>query len=200
MKTIFRGVATACAALLVAGAAGASTITFGALLGTNGDAFTGPYTEAGFTVLQTAGDVFEGHGFGNPEPSLVVGSVFGGRTQGTVEVTRSGGGMFNLTSFDWTDQNGPGGYFIVGYHGPLAIFSIASAADFGGIFQTVLGNTTQVDRLQFNLTANGTSLNLDNIVIGAGGVPEPASWALLLAGFGLTGAAVRRKRGARVTA
>ena len=27
-----------------------------------------------------------------------------------------------------------------------------------------------------------------------GGVPEPASWALLVAGFGLTGAAIRRRR------
>ena len=30
--------------------------------------------------------------------------------------------------------------------------------------------------------------------IGAGAVPEPASWALLLAGFGLTGAVARRRR------
>lgn len=29
---------------------------------------------------------------------------------------------------------------------------------------------------------------------GAGGVPEPASWALLIAGFGLTGAVLRRRR------
>lgn len=28
-----------------------------------------------------------------------------------------------------------------------------------------------------------------------GGVPEPANWALLIAGFGLTGAAMRRRRG-----
>ncbi len=31
-----------------------------------------------------------------------------------------------------------------------------------------------------------------NLVPGSGGVPEPASWALLIAGFGLTGAAMRR--------
>jgi len=29
---------------------------------------------------------------------------------------------------------------------------------------------------------------------GAGAVPEPASWAMLIAGFGLTGAAMRRRR------
>ena len=30
--------------------------------------------------------------------------------------------------------------------------------------------------------------------VGAGAIPEPASWALLLAGFGLTGAVARRRR------
>jgi hypothetical protein len=32
------------------------------------------------------------------------------------------------------------------------------------------------------------------------GVPEPASWALMIAGFGLTGAAMRRRRNATVVA
>jgi hypothetical protein len=32
--------------------------------------------------------------------------------------------------------------------------------------------------------------------IGVGGVPEPASWAMLIAGFGLTGAAMRRRAAA----
>jgi hypothetical protein len=37
---------------------------------------------------------------------------------------------------------------------------------------------------------------IDNVFIGtlAGAVPEPASWAMLIAGFGLTGAAMRRRR------
>ncbi|THD64539.1 MAG: PEP-CTERM sorting domain-containing protein [Phenylobacterium sp.] len=30
----------------------------------------------------------------------------------------------------------------------------------------------------------------------AGGVPEPSAWALMIAGFGLTGAALRRRRAA----
>lgn len=38
----------------------------------------------------------------------------------------------------------------------------------------------------------------DNITFGSatagGGVPEPASWAMLIAGFGLTGAVMRRRR------
>ena len=34
----------------------------------------------------------------------------------------------------------------------------------------------------------------------AGGVPEPASWALMIAGFGLAGAQLRRRRTAAVAA
>lgn len=45
----------------------------------------------------------------------------------------------------------------------------------------------------------GFAAYYDNVSLGApetttGAVPEPASWALLIAGFGLTGAAMRRRR------
>jgi len=42
------------------------------------------------------------------------------------------------------------------------------------------------------LIARGVAFEFDSIA--AGGVPEPSSWALLIAGFGLTGAAARRQR------
>lgn len=35
---------------------------------------------------------------------------------------------------------------------------------------------------------------IDNLSINGGAVPEPASWAMLIAGFGLVGAAARRRR------
>ena len=50
------------------------------------------------------------------------------------------------------------------------------------------------------LTASRAALLLDNLQLSvAGGVPEPASWALMIAGFGLVGAAARR-RSAKVVA
>jgi hypothetical protein len=35
---------------------------------------------------------------------------------------------------------------------------------------------------------------------GVNGVPEPSSWAMLIAGFGLVGAASRRRRGSATVA
>ena len=56
--------------------------------------------------------------------------------------------------------------------------------------------------LNFAGTAGATGF--DNITFGSdnpgGGVPEPASWAMLIAGFGLVGAAARRRRSTVVAA
>jgi len=40
-----------------------------------------------------------------------------------------------------------------------------------------------------------TQTGIQTIATAAGGVPEPASWALMIAGFGLAGAALRRRGG-----
>ena len=61
---------------------------------------------------------------------------------------------------------------------------VSTSNDIGSIVFTRLSDTS------------GDILGVDNIVSGTlnGGVPEPASWAMLIAGFGLTGAAMRRRR------
>ncbi len=43
------------------------------------------------------------------------------------------------------------------------------------------------------LTGGGDYFAVDNLSIITGAVPEPASWAMLIAGFGLVGAAMRRR-------
>ena len=48
-------------------------------------------------------------------------------------------------------------------------------------------------------TGNLGSLDVSFATTG-GGVPEPAAWALMLAGFGLAGAGLRRRRGASASA
>lgn len=52
----------------------------------------------------------------------------------------------------------------------------------------------------YNGTTNTDFIGLDNVSVSGpsaippGAVPEPASWAMMIAGFGLTGAALRRRR------
>jgi hypothetical protein len=40
----------------------------------------------------------------------------------------------------------------------------------------------------------GTTITVMANVLPAAGVPEPATWTLLIAGLGMTGAALRRRR------
>lgn len=76
----------------------------------------------------------------------------------------------------------------------------------GRTFGNVLAN---IDRIEFTTFQPGfayfsvyNDIAIDNIGIAplAGGVPEPASWALMLTGFGLAGGIARRGRERRVTA
>jgi hypothetical protein len=47
-----------------------------------------------------------------------------------------------------------------------------------------------VNRVVFTSTQN--SFEFDNIAVAA--IPEPGTWALMISGFGLMGAALRRRR------
>lgn len=47
-------------------------------------------------------------------------------------------------------------------------------------------------------SASGGGCGLGEIAFEAGGVPEPATWAMMIAGFGVLGAAARRRRTAAV--
>ena len=51
---------------------------------------------------------------------------------------------------------------------------------------------------QVVFSATGDAFEFDNIAAGA--VPEPATWAMLIAGFGMVGAAMRRRKANVVTA
>ena len=90
----------------------------------------------------------------------------------------------------------------------------AAALLFGGsasdyFISTVNNNSANINHLTWVSTwggaCNGTlpcgTEVAENFVKSTGGtVPEPASWAMLVAGFGLVGATMRRRAGARVAA
>jgi hypothetical protein len=62
----------------------------------------------------------------------------------------------------------------------------------------LIDSLDQVTKVRLRSTSN--AFEYDTFAITTGGVPEPASWAMLIAGFGLVGAALRRRRAVRVNA
>lgn len=74
--------------------------------------------------------------------------------------------------------------------------SISTTLTVGYGFKTYNLGWNNVKQLTFGtLQKSSEYLAFDNLVYNAGnaGVPEPASWALMLAGFGLVGASMRRR-------
>lgn len=187
--------------ILVASPVTAQTVTFGGIGGANGSAFTGPYSEAGYTVSVLGGQFCAGQIFGNPVASLFTGTGGGGacnQNAGTLSVTRTGGGLFNFLSADIAANNGSAPFNFTGIVGGgttyVVVGSQAAQNPFG--FTTVANPASgfAVDELRITLTANGTSANIDNLVFASVvGVPEPGSMLLFASGFfGLVG--VRRRR------
>ena len=76
--------------------------------------------------------------------------------------------------------------------GPFA----SALSDFSGSFKLPTGSDVFV--LPDGVTVNAGDYLVNNRFIDplapTGGVPEPAAWALMIAGFGLAGAAMRRRR------
>lgn len=85
----------------------------------------------------------------------------------------------------------------------IAQFLFASNANAGDNFLAQVGanffNTNQITRITFVSTLGGQlNTGIDNVTVTfAGGVPEPSAWALMIAGFGAVGAAMRRRRSPR---
>ena len=91
-------------------------------------------------------------------------------------------GVINLNAqFNQNCSGDPSGAFCNWSAGGVAFAGTAYSIDFGG-------------------TANQTGY--DNITFGSAnpGVPEPATWAMMIMGFGLVGASMRRRGVARVSA
>lgn len=122
---------------------------------------------------------------------------------------------------DWLDENGDPSFFI-NFAAPISSFSltfagVAAPADtriFAYNGSTLLGIVAgSVGTGQFTLTYNAPSITrvavapgsfddwvgVDNLVFtpAAIGVPEPASWAMMIGGMGMVGGALRRRQKVR---
>jgi hypothetical protein len=109
----------------------------------------------------------------------------------------SGTGM----NFYLNPNNFPGGYTVNACAGPPAANNCDAANGqgdlFSGTFALTFANGTTAISLN-NLVDRYASLSQLNNTSGegtpVGGVPEPATWAMMLLGFGGIGVAMRRRR------
>jgi len=114
-----------------------------------------------------------------------------GTFSGTYDVVGSGY-KFGLnpleTTNDWTSGSLGGGFADPTGSGTFSVPLIA-----GHTYTMSIVNNGNVGN-SFGFVANGSAVASVQWHINYSAAPEPASWALMLGGFGLVGAAIRRRR------
>jgi hypothetical protein len=187
---------TAIVAISLPAMAGATTITFDSA--PQNTLFGPSYSEAGYTITGS-GFVFpqsDGWAFSTYAND---GSLAFNYKGPTYTLTKDGGGTFDFTSFDLGNLigNSNGGTLRIAFDGGAAT---ALAIPTNGALQTFAFNALGVTSVAFSFLPGEDANNsissyarIDNLVLGAAGVPEPASWAMMIAGFGLIGGVMRRR-------
>lgn len=125
----------------------------------------------------------------------------GGTNLGThddVVMTKVGGGVFSLSSFDFAGFGTETGVDLVGLlfgGGTLSTSFVADGVASSYQNFSLSGWNNLVSVTWTKPSDGGNGFFLDNINTGASGaVPEPASWAMMIAGFGLVGGSLRTRR------
>lgn len=193
-KAIFAAVA----AIAVAGPAQAATITFEGHSNTQYDA---PIVRSGFTIGNQISEEQHFHEVNSSSfglPNNGTGVLLNDRDT-TIQVSELALATFTLGSVDVAAALGnlPAiGLNIFGYLGAVQT-GVINIASLGNGYTTVNGASLgNIDRLVFDGIGGSGGFVLDNLTLNAavGGVPEPSTWALLILGFGATGAAMRRRK------
>ena len=188
MKMFFKLVATSAMALAFAVQANAAVITFDEPgIGSTADSFYngggGPNLGADFQ----AGDWRVITGFGQTsQPNF----AFSNSGSGYLNIAGGFTGAFSFnygafSSFTATVYNGLNGT-------GAALGSINLGANNVFAFSPVAINFSGTGH-SFAISGNGAQFGFDDVTFKA--VPEPGAWALMIGGFGVAGAMLRRRRG-----
>ena len=153
------------------------------------------YSEAGYTLT--------GSGYEFPQFDFFTFTTFAGDGSLTLNykgptytLTRDDHRAFDFKSFDLGNVNGNtfGGTLRVAFDGGTPVeYAIPTV----GTLETIIAGGVGVTSVAFSYLPGETAINtdnsyarLDNLSLA---VPEPASWALMLVGFGAVGGALRRR-------
>ena len=186
-------VGSAIVALALSSAAVAATLT---------ENFEAPFPawESGwFGVNSNAQNCYGvGQGHGNNPDGLWVSN--GGCLGQPVNIAFNAGFASSLTSFDLDIAGYSPTTLTIYDKSGATLLSVSVALTFGafsdpGVYSHYgVTSSNGIGGFSFTGGASGNT-SIDNLVVNSGAaVPEPASWALMIGGFGLAGAALRRRR------
>lgn len=197
MKKTILAIAVALCVQTFALESSAATLTFESLASADGNFAVGTiYTEAGFELddVTTTAYGFSTWGSANPFFSGST-ALMNDNDAGITKLTQVGGGAFKLASIDLTVMY-PG---LTG-DGAVAVTFTGTKMDHSTVTATFDVNDGAPQTFSFsgftNLSSvtwsdNATYHQFDNINVAA--VPEPETYAMLLAGLGLMGFVARRR-------
>ena len=129
--------------------------------------------------------LFSGNQRGGADDAFSVRFIFGGNVTGTRGFNSSccGNGSFGNFSASSVGVN---------------IFSISPNSAFSNFEFYAIANNAGTVSFTFEDTGNdNVGIIIDDVSLAIGAVPEPSAWALMIIGFGVVGAAARRRIGAK---
>lgn len=198
MKRLVSASVLAAAMFFAGGASAATVVDFKEFAHTNPAKNYGRNITSGGLTLHSDGS----QGFGNwgmshtsnADPGSAAMMNWGG---GFVTIRRTGGGLFNLASIDLADANDSGRTLditFVFFDGVSTQTQKVALDTRKGLETFTFNRNVEWFRIEPPTRQN---LQFDNIrwdepVLSA--VPEPASWAMMIVGFGAGGAMIRRSR------
>lgn len=206
---MIRKVLLAIAATIFATATNAATIDFESEAGGYGYS-TYSFLEDGFRVTYSPISLFGFYIIDDPADHLGMCGSAGCASNGTtalyafnesgVTIDLDNGGTFSLTSLDVAKTfNGNGSALTLtltatGADGVVTT-TISLDAQSAETFSTFsVGNFVNISSLTIVGGQQFPEFAIDNVNLSIAAVPEPASWATLIAGIGILGGAVRRRR------
>ena len=203
MKMIHRLLAATAlvAAGLAASSANAEILTFDDVSVSSFQSIPGTYHGYIFNYFAFIGPNFSPSGYRNGVVSGANSACGCASDSGAAYSSISSASLFNLDSGFFTSAwNNNATLSITGLLNGATVYTASSLISVGGPTLLNLG-FNGINEVRFavsggtsaNLAGSGNYFAVDNLSLNAAAVPEPATWGMMILGFGLAGAAIRRR-------